>query len=133
GPLRVWVNAAGIINSPTEVTDVEESTLDKVFSVNLKGTYWGCAKAARLMREAGNGSIINISSAGADIPAQGLSVYAMTKAAVNMLTRTLAMEMGSYGVRVNAVAPGFIDTPMVSYRFVRADGGHNEQAKKALF
>lgn len=133
GAFSVWVNAAGIINTPTHVTDVEEATLDKVFAVNLKGTYWGCAAAAKIFRNNRKGSIINISSGGADLPAEGLSVYALSKSAVNMVTRTLATEMGSYGVRVNAVAPGFIDTPMVTYRFTNTDGSHDEAAKKTLF
>jgi 3-oxoacyl-[acyl-carrier protein] reductase len=121
GAVDVWANVAGVI-AAFEVTEADPAALDRILDVNLKGTYWGCATAARLMKPRGRGSIINISSAGADIPGPGLSAYAMSKAAVNMLTRTLAHEVGGSGVRVNAVAPGFIDTPMVSYRY-RDDAG----------
>jgi 3-oxoacyl-[acyl-carrier protein] reductase len=79
------------------------------------------------------GSIINISSAGADIAAPDLSAYAMTKAAVNMLTRNLALEVGASGVRVNAIAPGFIDTPMVTYRFRAPDGSIDESKRRQVF
>jgi len=129
----VWVNAAGIVAAPTPVAQVDEATLDRVLAVNLKGVYFGCAAAARLMGERGRGAIVNLSSQGADTPAPGLSCYAMSKAAVNALTRGLAVELGPMGVRVNAVAPGFIDTPMVRYRFTDEAGCEVPDLKQALF
>src|SRR5690606_4757221 len=131
-PLDVWANVAGVI-AAFEVTEAEPAALDRILDVNLKGTYWGCATAARLMKPRGKGSIINISSAGADIPGPGLSAYAMSKAAVNMLTRTLAHEVGGAGVRVNAVAPGFIDTPMVSYRYRDEAGEIDPRRREEIF
>lgn len=128
----VWANVAGVI-SASNVADTTVQEFDRIVSVNMKGVYWGCASAARVMTAQGRGSIINISSTGADSPGPGLSVYAMTKAAVNMLTRTLAHEVGPSGVRVNAVAPGFIDTPMVAYRFATADGDVDEARKQEVF
>ncbi len=132
-PIDAWVNAAGVVAPPTMVVDVDEATIDRLIAINLKGVYFGSAAAARRMVAHGRGSIINISSQGAEIPAPGLSVYSITKAGVNALTRTLAAEVGPVGVRVNAVAPGFIDTPMISYRFVREDGTADQAAKEALF
>jgi 3-oxoacyl-[acyl-carrier protein] reductase len=129
GRIDVWANIAGIILAG-RVVDAQESDFDRLMAVNLKGTYWGCAAAARVMSAQGSGSIINISSAGADVPTPDLSLYAMSKAAVNMLTRTLAHEVGPSGVRVNAVAPGSIDTPMIAYRY-RAPDGAIDQAKRA--
>lgn len=121
GRLDVWVNAAGVLlNAP--ILEVVETDVDRVLGINLKGVYWGCAAAGRVMRAQGQGSIVNVSSAGADTSPPGVSVYAMTKAAVNVLTRTAAKEFGGFGVRVNSVAPGFIDTPMVSWRFRDAQG-----------
>jgi 3-oxoacyl-[acyl-carrier protein] reductase len=119
--LDVWANVAGILRYST-VVDATEEHLREVLAVNLEGVYWGCAAAARVMTGAGRGSIINIASAGGDMPAPTLSVYSMTKAAVMMLTRTLAVEAGPDGVRVNAVAPGFTDTPMVAGYYTEADG-----------
>jgi 3-oxoacyl-[acyl-carrier protein] reductase len=129
GGFDIWANVAAVV-SEAPVTEMSEAELDRMLNVNLKGVYWGCAAAARVMAPRGRGSIINLSSAGADKPAPGLSVYSMTKAAVNMLTRTLAHEVGPMGVRVNAVAPGYIDTPMVAYNF-RTPNGDIDAAKKA--
>lgn len=132
GTVDVWANVAGVI-SASNVADTTPDEFDRIVGVNMKGVYWGCAAAARIMTGQGSGSIINISSAGADSPGAGLSVYAMTKAAVNMLTRTLAHEVGPSGVRVNAVAPGFIDTPMVSYRFNTPNGDIDETRRDEVF
>jgi 3-oxoacyl-[acyl-carrier protein] reductase len=131
GRIDVWANIAGIILT-VPIVDANEDQLDRLLAVNLKGTYWGCAAAARRMTAQGSGSIINISSAGADVPSPGLSIYAMTKSAVSMLTRTLAHEVGPYGLRANAIAPGFIDTPMIAYRYRTSDGGLDAEKRAAI-
>src|ERR1700761_4355594 len=131
GRIDVWANIAGVILT-VPIVDAREEQLDRLLDVNLKGTYWGCAAAARRMTSQGSGSIVNISSAGADFPAPGLSTYAMTKSAVSMLTRTLAHEVGPFGVRANAIAPGFIDTPMIAYRYSTPDGGIDEAKRAAI-
>ena len=120
GEVDIWVNVAGVLTF-VPVLEATEADLDRLIAVNLKGVFFGCAAAARVMQHR-RGSIINISSAGADLPSPGLSIYAATKAAVNMLTRTAAMEFGPLGIRVNAVAPGFVETPMVTYRYRDAAG-----------
>lgn len=111
GRIDVWVNVAAVVTH-TPVFDVTEEEMDRQIAVNQKGVYWGCVAAGRAMREQGSGSIINISSTGADQPPIGTSVYAMTKAAVNVCTRACANEFGPLGIRVNGVGPGFIYTPM---------------------
>jgi 3-oxoacyl-[acyl-carrier protein] reductase len=131
GRLDVWANIAGVILT-AQIMEATEAQIDRLFDVNVKGTYWGCAAAARRMTAQGSGSIVNISSAGADFPAPGLSIYAMTKSAVSMLTRTLAHEVGPFGVRANAIAPGFIDTPMIHYRYRTQDGGLDEAKHAAI-
>lgn len=146
GRIDVWANVAGILRS-SMIVDTDEETLDAVIGVNLKGVYWGGAAAARVMQaqqplgeslgsdinSGSRGSIINIASAGGDMPAPGISVYALTKSAVMMYTRSLATEMGSSGVRVNAVAPGFIDTPMVAVHYLEPDGSVNSERRDAIF
>ena len=132
GGVDVWANVAGVIAS-FEMVEADTAAFDRILDVNLKGTYWGAAAAARIMSARGRGSIINTSSTGADNPSPGLSAYSLTKAAVNMLTRTLAVEVGPKGVRVNAVAPGYTDTPMVTHRFRGPDGGIDQARKEEIF
>ena len=89
--------------------------------------FYGCQAALRVMTPQKSGSIINISSGAIDTPAPTLACYAMTKAAVAMLTKTLAMEAGQAGIRVNALAPGVILTNFSRQHFVDADGTVNEE------
>ena len=111
GPLEVWCNVAGIVAKLAAV-DVEPSLYGRVMDTNMGGYYWGCVAAARRMIANGGGAIVNVSSNAADEPIAGLSLYAMAKAGVNMMTRSFAKEWGPQGIRVNAVAPGFTVTPM---------------------
>ena len=127
-----WINAAGVLTS-FAILDAQEADLDHLLSVNLKGTYWCCAAAGRVMKPRGTGSIVNISSAAADNPVPLLSGYAITKAALNMLTRTAALEFGAFGCRVNAIGPGFIDTPMVAPAYLDDDGAIDPVRREAFF
>lgn len=129
GPIAIWANVAGV--SATQPTlEATPEVYDRVTRINMDGAYWGCVAAARRMAPRGQGNIVNISSQAADQPMPDLSVYAMTKAALNMLTRSLALEHGPHGIRVNAVAPGFIATPMTMKPGL-GDAVHEERA--ALF
>ncbi|MEO6093784.1 MAG: SDR family oxidoreductase [Novosphingobium sp.] len=129
GRVDIWVNVAGILVNRT-IIEAREDEVDRMIAINLKGIYWGCAAAARVMRPAGKGSIVNFSSSGADSVVPGLSLYAMTKAGVNMVTRTAAKEFGAWGIRVNAIAPGWVETPMGTHRF-RDEGGAIDPARRA--
>lgn len=119
--IDVWANVAGMFRQ-FDVVDADEDELDRIIAVNMKGAYWGCAAAGRAMTDQKSGSIINISSSGGDTSPAGLSGYAMTKAAVNALTRAAARELGAHGIRVNTVSPGFVETPMASSRYVDERG-----------
>jgi len=132
GSVDVWANVAGVV-SACPIVELEEDELDRIVGVNLKGVYWGCSAAAKIMTAQRSGSIINISSSGADTTPPGLSAYVMTKAAVNALTKSLAREVGSAGVRANAIAPGYIETPMVAFRFLAADGSIDEEKRREIF
>ena len=130
GRIDVWANVAGIIRySP--IVDMAESDLRAVLDVNLFGVYWGVAAAGRAMTD--GGSIINIASAGGDMPAPTLSGYGMSKAAVMHLTKTAATELGPRGIRVNAIAPGFIETPMVAPYYTDESGREDLDAKARIF
>lgn len=131
GQVDAWINGAGVLDSFI-ILDVDEAALDRILSTNLKGAYWGCAAAGRLMKTRGGGAIVNISSAAADNPVAALSAYAISKAGVNMLTRVAAQEFGAFGCRVNAVAPGFIETPMVATAYVNVEG-NVDPARRTAF
>ncbi len=119
--IDIWANVAGIAKS-FNILDAEEDEVDQILNVNLKGVYWACQAAGKVMVRQQRGSIINISSAAGDSSPEGMSVYAMSKAGVNALTRAVAKELGAYGVRANAIAPGFIETPMVDFRYTNQQG-----------
>ncbi len=121
GRLDVMANVAGV-GSYGDVVDVTEAELDRVLAINFKGVFFGCQAAMRIMAPQGSGSIVNVSATAINTPVGGLSVYAATKAAVAMLTQSLAVEAGSHGVRVNTIAPGFTLTNFVGGHLRDAEG-----------
>ena len=130
GHLDVMVNNAAIIVDGL-VLDTSEEDLDRVLAVNFKGVFFGCQAAGRAMVRQGSGSIINLASGAIDMPTPTLVCYATAKAAVAQLSRTLAMELAAQGVRVNAIAPGWIDTPMNERHARRTDGSLDEEQQAA--
>lgn len=131
GRLDVWANVAGIIRNAL-IVEATEDDVDAIISVNQKGVYWGTAAAGRVMTAAGRGSIINVTSAGGEMAAPTLSIYGMTKAAVIYITRTAAAEFGPKGVRVNAIGPGFTESPMTSRAWTNPDGSIDQAAKDRM-
>jgi NAD(P)-dependent dehydrogenase (short-subunit alcohol dehydrogenase family) len=108
GPVNLLVNAHGIFPN-TPLVEMDESEWDRVFDVNTKGTMLTCrALARRLTRRGAPGAIVNISSGAATSARAGGAHYTGSKAAVNLLTHVLAIELGPHAIRVNAVAPGLI-------------------------
>jgi NAD(P)-dependent dehydrogenase (short-subunit alcohol dehydrogenase family) len=101
-------NAGGGIGGPA--MDVTEEDFDTVWSLNTKSTFFLSQHAATHMRAAGRGAIVNVSSQAGLVALPGEASYCIAKAAVNHLTRCLAVEWGDYGIRVNAIAPTFIET-----------------------
>jgi 3-oxoacyl-[acyl-carrier protein] reductase len=130
GKLDVWVNVAGILRHWL-IVDASEQDLAETFAVNYFGTYWGIAAAGRVMTQARSGSIINVTSSGAEMAVPELSGYGCSKAAVAHLTKIAAAEFGPSGVRVNAVAPGWIETPMVSYHWTDSAGARDDEEHRA--
>jgi 3-oxoacyl-[acyl-carrier protein] reductase len=131
GRIDVMVNNAGIITDSTPLT-VTEDELDRVMAVNFKGVVFGSQAAARHMIGAGRGSIINVTSGAVDNAFAFVAAYAAAKAAAHQFTRSLAVEVGPKGVRVNAIAPGWVDTPM-NERHVRNDDGSIDAARKDAY
>jgi 2,3-dihydro-2,3-dihydroxybenzoate dehydrogenase len=117
GRLDVLVNAAGIASSgPTSrgpVIGIAEKDWDRILDVNLLGTVYCAQAAARHMMSRRSGRIVNIASVAGAIPRINAAAYCVSKAGVRMFTKCLALELARYGITVNAVAPGPIDTPML--------------------
>lgn len=110
GKLDIMVNNAGIINRDG-VLNVSPEDWSRVFSVNVNGTYHGTVAAGRHMVERGEGGhILNLASPNGVLGLTNRSCYAATKGAIMAYTRCCAMELGQYGIQVNAIAPGFTNT-----------------------
>ncbi len=110
GKIDILVNNAGI-GAPNKAEDVSEKDFDETLNVNLKGTFFTSQAVGKIMIEQGKGAIVNLSSQAGFIALPTESIYCMTKAAISHLTKCLALEWATHGIRVNAVAPTFIKTP----------------------
>jgi NAD(P)-dependent dehydrogenase (short-subunit alcohol dehydrogenase family) len=128
GRLDILVNNAGIHRRGTP-TEYDPQDMADVFAVNLVGCYHVVGAAGRVMIAQRRGSIVNVSALGGGLVGlgRGGSIYGMTKGGIVSLTRDLAAEWGRYGIRVNAVAPGWIRTPMT-----RALQGNPDRSAKVL-
>lgn len=117
GPIGILVNNAGVALSDVRAEDTSDDHWRLHMDVNLDGVFWCCRAIGRQMLEAGTGSIVNIGSMSGHIvnKPQPQSFYNASKAAVHHLTRSLAAEWGDRGVRVNAVAPTYIETPLTKF------------------
>ncbi|MBA8824079.1 3-oxoacyl-[acyl-carrier protein] reductase [Saccharopolyspora lacisalsi] len=111
GPLDVVVNNAGITRDAT-MRKMTEDQFDEVIRVHLRGCWNGTRQAAGIMRESGGGSIINLSSISGKVGFLGQTNYSAAKAGIVGLTKAAAKEVAFTGVRVNAIQPGFIESPM---------------------
>jgi NAD(P)-dependent dehydrogenase (short-subunit alcohol dehydrogenase family) len=102
----------GIATGDDELSRLEATAWDQILDVNLKGAFLAAKHVLPIMREQQSGAIINVSSLAAIAAAIELTAYKVSKAGLNALTQTLALGNAAYGIRVNAIAPGFIETPM---------------------
>ena len=110
GRIDVLVNNAATNPAMGPIVDTEESVYDHIIDTNLKGYFMMSKLVGKIMRDQKSGNIINVSSAGGVSPADGLGPYCISKAGINMLTKQMALEMGHYNVRVNAIAPRIVKT-----------------------
>ncbi|MEE8164827.1 MAG: SDR family NAD(P)-dependent oxidoreductase, partial [Myxococcota bacterium] len=113
GKLDVLVNNAGIVRTGL-VEGMSLSSYMEVVNVNQVGCFLGMRAVVEPMRDSGGGSIVNISSNAGLEGVEGVVAYVATKWAVRGMTKTAAIELGHYGIRVNSVHPGGVDTPMLS-------------------
>ncbi|MGY3679283.1 3-oxoacyl-[acyl-carrier protein] reductase [Streptomyces sp. TE33382] len=112
GDIDILVAVAGIMHT-SSVLETADDDLDRVLSVNFKGVLYACQEVARgMIARSAPGSLITMASGAVDAASPGLLCYSAAKAAVVQLTKTLATELGPHSIRVNAIAPGWIRTPM---------------------
>lgn len=135
GRLDILVNAAGIEIEET----IEDTTLDqwnRIFAVNVTGTFLTSKYALPLLRRGEGANIINFGSYDGFIADPGLAAYCATKGAVHALTRAMACDHGPEGIRVNAICPGYVDTPMLQSFFEGegsgGGGGNIDSLKQAV-
>ena len=114
GGLHILHNNAGVAWPGRDgfAPDVDPAEWDRVIAINLSGTFYCCHFAVPEMVRCGGGSIINTASSMAHVPLGGLDGYAASKGGVALLTKSMSPSAGKLGIRVNAISPGYVDTPM---------------------
>ncbi|MBW1697959.1 MAG: SDR family oxidoreductase [Deltaproteobacteria bacterium] len=125
GRIDILHNNVGISEGDASITDLKEENWQRLMDVNLKGMFLTCKHVLPVMRKQRSGVIINISST-ASICTKRTLAYKISKAGINAMTHTLAIENAEYGVRVNAILPGLMDTPMAIERRARERGVDRE-------
>ena len=130
GKIDILVNNAGTSPAMTPIIDADERLWDSIIDLNLKGLLFLSQAVARVMREHGGGSIINITSMDGFKPEMDIGIYAISKAGVIMATKVMAVEWARYNIRVNAIAPGNVHTRLGDSRFAAVPGYEEEMLKK---
>jgi 3alpha(or 20beta)-hydroxysteroid dehydrogenase len=113
GSINVLVNNAGITGDQSSFEEMDFEAYKKVIDINQHGTFLGIRHVTPVLRRANGGSIVNISSGGGMVGMPYRAAYCASKFAVRGLTKTAALELGAYGIRVNSVHPGLIETQML--------------------
>lgn len=122
GTVDVLVNNAGLINVERHFLEADEAWWDRVLAVNLKSVFLCSLRAAQVMARRHQGVIINMSSGGASHAHRGMAAYDASKGGIEALTRAMALDLAPYGIRVNALVPGAIDTQGMSFEVKRERG-----------
>ena len=128
GPLDILVNNAGVIGRATKLLDLAEADFDRVMAINLKAGLLTTQAAARRMTPRRSGAIVNLASVAAVMAGGDQIPYAVSKAAMKQLTAMTALSLAPFGIRVNAVGPGPVETPMAA----AVTGGGEQGLKRVL-
>ena len=124
GKIDILFNNAGIRQERTAIENIDESSWDQIYAINVKGIFLAVKYVVPEMKRAGGGVIINTASVGGVLPRNYVSAYASSKGAVITLTKALALELAPDNIRVNCINPGWTTTPMTE--------GTSEERKKAI-
>ncbi len=130
GRIDILVNNAGTSPAMTPAIDVDEHFWDSVMNLNLRGLFFLSQAVAKVMKEHGGGAIINVASMDAFKPEPSIGTYAISKAAVIMATKVMAIEWAQYNIRANAIAPGNVHTRLGDSRFAVVPGYQEEMLKR---
>lgn len=114
GRLDALINCAGIIVR-ADAIDTTDDDWQRILSVNINGVFYMSRAAVREMKKQGHGAIVNFGSIWGDVGANGVVAYCATKGAVHQITRAMALDHVGDGIRINAVSPGEVNTPMLAY------------------
>ena len=126
GRIDILVNNAGCTPAMGSIFTNEERLWDTIMNLNLKGLYFLSQAAARVMKEQGGGAIVNVASMDGYKPEPYVGIYSISKAAVIMATKSMALELAPYNIRANAIAPGAVSTKMLDSHWFHLP---EEQAK----
>jgi NAD(P)-dependent dehydrogenase (short-subunit alcohol dehydrogenase family) len=129
GRIDILHNNVGIAAGDSDVTNLEEAAWDRILATNLKSDYLMCKEVIPLMRQRGGGSIVNISSIASLCSMDGLLAYTVSKAGVNSITHQMALANAKYGIRINAILPGQINTQTAIEALARARGIPKEKVR----
>jgi len=132
GRIDILVNNAGSSPALSTVLDIEERLWDSIMNLNLKGLYFLSQAVARVMKEHGGGKIINVSSIDGYKPERSVGPYSIAKAAVRMATKSMALELAPYNIRVNAIAPGGVSTRLFDSHWFDATEEEMKKQKAAF-
>lgn len=127
------INSAGTLGPSVPIVECEEADWQRVFDINVKGTYLAAKHFVPLIRAGGGGAIVNFASAAGLVGSAELGPYSASKGAVVLMTRSMALNLAAEGIRVNCLCPGSIDTPMLRATFESAGDAAAQQARYQKF
>ncbi len=133
GPIQLLATAAGILGPARPLTDIDEADWDRLFAINVKGTWLALRAILPHMRAAGGGAVVCFASAAGLTGSDTMPAYSASKGAVVMLTRSAAKAEAPFGIRINCVCPGSIETPMLEATFAAAETPELRTAREAAF
>jgi NAD(P)-dependent dehydrogenase (short-subunit alcohol dehydrogenase family) len=133
GPISLLATAAGMVGPTVPLTEMTEPDWDMLFAVNVKGTWLTLRAVLPIMQQAGQGAIVTFASGAGLTGSPVMPAYSATKAAVVMMSRSLARAHAAEGIRINCVCPGSIETPMLEATFAGAPSPEARAQREAEF